>query len=288
MELQEAVSELRRAFAEASPKLDPIDDPSGRGRRVVAVREGYNLEYLMGPERGRRLHRIHDITSFADWLNRHADPDRTEVLVDVHEVTAHLEPADPEGDMVVCQLSLHPLFQAWEAVFGKVLNQKLFHYQVRVLFDTFDAINNENTELTYGSLLMGSLGSLKVSSTGTLKTELDTTGMIKVLASDQGRSVDKQLPPEFSVTVPIIDGVLDGGLDAASHGELKTYRLGLLLEVEAGESGLAFTVNCPQLAVALRDARRDAAEFLTGLLKDDFLVGLGAARVESVADVNAG
>ena len=71
----------------AEPKI--VTTPNHQ-KGVVAVREGYRLESLDGPQRLQRRHAFSSVRSFGQWLRRHADPMKVDILVSQAEIVAAL------------------------------------------------------------------------------------------------------------------------------------------------------------------------------------------------------
>jgi hypothetical protein len=66
----EAVADLA---AQLAPPVLRAEDPAGNGT-VLVVRNGYGVQHVAGRSEWARRHEFHDLRSFADWMNRHADP----------------------------------------------------------------------------------------------------------------------------------------------------------------------------------------------------------------------
>ena len=91
-----------------TPELVLKPHPCGWGE-VAAIQFGtdqWELRTLEGPKRGQRCHAFTDTAGFCRWLCRHAKPDVTEILTTSEKVIAALDPADPFGDVVNCELAV--------------------------------------------------------------------------------------------------------------------------------------------------------------------------------------
>ena len=58
--------------------------------------------------------------------------------------------------------------------------------------------------------------------------------------------------------------------------------------MEVEDNAVAFVLTCPSLPLVVHEARLDAVAWLKHLLHDDFMVGLGALRLEAVPLVEVG
>lgn len=260
--------------SDPAPQVVRVPAPNGVSE-LVALREGYELHHLPGQTAGARRHTFHDVSSFAEWLNRHAvDPSRTtEILVARRSVTATDRAVeDPGGDRVVCELELHPHFARWEEAFGKPMTQRELFSMVRAVMPTFAALPGTDTA-SYGTLLAQTLSSLRVVSTGSVEVRIDATGMIQFAGGDAGREISAKIPSEIHLDLPIFEGVED------SDGALHTYALEVLIECDTSSGAPVFALEAPTLELAERQARRDVASMLERKLLPDFLVGIGTHQI---------
>ena len=279
--------EVRALFQPATADLKTKPNPNGHGDLAV-VRAGYTVEKLPGLMRSRRSHTFDDLTSFAEWLNRHVadgDRQRCEILATETAVDADLAPADPYSDTARCALKAHPLFAAWQSILGKPLNQKQLHAFIRGAVSSFSTIEDVNQ----GDVIAAEVRKVQVSGNAELTTELDETGFYRVEVAGTRTAVASRIPPSFVINVPIFAGVqmlAKDGETTAAVGEAR-YSLGVLLSMDvAGEGkGILFHLACPELPVVLHQARLDAVAYLRSLLGEGFLVGLGAIGTEDVPDI---
>lgn len=244
---------------------------------LVAIRDGYKLEKLPGAMVKARSHIFHDLTSFAEWLNRHADDQKqeTEILAGEDRVLAALSPTNPSGDIVTCLLRAHPRFQQWVAVFGKTLTQKSFHAFVRANQDAFPRSGDKPS---IGDVLGTELQRLQLVEGKDLQTELDERGFYRFAGASQKQNVGGAIPPRFTVVVPIFNGVRVPESDGAEQ----SYGLDCLLSMDVADGHVSFVVSCPSLPVVMHQARLDAVAWLRFLLTDGFLVGLGDLSLRDV------
>ena len=75
----------------------------------VAKQDGWTVIRQRGKQRQTRHHIFDDITSFAEWLNRHVEEDTAaDILVDTDRIIAGVFAGKAEEDKVECRLSVHP------------------------------------------------------------------------------------------------------------------------------------------------------------------------------------
>ena len=108
------------------PKVELITSPDGDGY-WVAVSDDFKATKQLGSLRIMRVHGFDDVESFAEWLNRHADPKDTDVLVGLREMNAGLSPSKAEQDVVSCQMMHHPRADRWRQAFSTRLTQKALY-----------------------------------------------------------------------------------------------------------------------------------------------------------------
>lgn len=275
----EAVGKALDAIQEPVVAPDLVENPSGHGS-VVAIRDGYKLERLPGRTKKARYHTFHDLESFANWLNRHAlgNANAVEILAGEQTVVAALNPADVTGDLLTCQLTFHPQFDAWRQVFGKTLSQKDFHSFVRGNKKAFAAVGEAG--FTSADVLLTELQKLNVVAGKELNAELDERGFYRFAGANQKANVGGSIPPEFKIVVPVFQGVNDAMKD---DGSACLYVIEILLSMNVdSDGGVTFRLDCPSLPLTLHEARLDAVEWLRKLLQEGFLVGLGRIELRDV------
>lgn len=262
---------------EAVP-LPPMPHPKGCGTVIVA-RDGYRIHELAGPNRGRRSHAFDDVASFARWLNRHADPKKTEILVDGSDesIVAALDPSDDLGDLVSCSLPRSPSFEAWSEAFQKSLDQAAFHRLVIANAETLgDAAEG------FAAMLL----QVRVATEGNAEAKIDPLGYQRIVGGSRREEAQVTLPPRFSVTTPIFDGIKAVWAPREISPAACVYPLDVFLTLsivgELGDRRAVFALACPGRDAALRQARRDVANYLGALLLEGFEVGLGTLEIESV------
>ena len=121
-------------------------DPDGDGDWLVHPK-GHDRVHREARKRRVRTHGFDDVTSFAEWLNRHAKPEDCDVLVAHRGISAGLSPQKAEQDSVTCGLVLHPRAQRWSDVLGAKLTQKdLYKLIVATADDDFKPIRSDAGE----------------------------------------------------------------------------------------------------------------------------------------------
>lgn len=258
--------------------VPPTEHPRGNGSFLV-VREGYNVKALDGPLRVQRRHEFHDVAGFAAWLNRHAVgiEEETEILVDETGIGAVLFGLQrrPDPDLVTCKLDLHPIYKAWKVVFGNLLEQETLH---EFVVTQAEALGEQAAPFALA------LQQLKIATASEFNAELDPLGYLKVVGGTGRQEASVRLPPAFSVTVPVIEGVRT--VDGEELGPEARYTLQVFLRVMISGDGpakrAAFKLSSLDLELVERRARRDAAAYLQALLNPGFLVGLGRVQLDDV------
>lgn len=264
--------------------VQPRPHPRGHGE-VLVVQDGYDVHEVDGRSRGRRLHLFHDLASIAAWLNRHAtNREQTEIVMNaalagatpeamktLGRVVAHLDPRGVDGDVVECEIARDPVFLAWIAILGKGLDQVTLAEHIRCYRDSLG---------TDGTVLLSILQQIKVTVGGSTELHVGGLGEIKLIAGDRRTEASVTIPPEIMVQTAIFDGVVD------DLGGAALYHLRLFVSMKFigdGENKApVFTLTCPDLAIVLRKALHDAHRDLVNRLDDNFLVGFGVPKVETV------
>lgn len=263
-----------------TPTLEHTPQPSGWGS-VAVIKEGpdcWGLVKLDGPMRGRRIHTFDDVASFARFLTRHADPAQTEILVDYEEIVAALDPADPHGDLLKCQLVAHPTYGLWKASASTGnLPQRYMHRLVR------------GSEAALGpayELLLGKLGHIKTLIADSGEVELTKTGLAKLVGGSRRTEGGESFPAEIEIETPIWTGIMHADVEPPGGREC-SYRLAFLVHLELLDGQLVFELDCPALALHERAARDDVARYLQALLGDAFEVGLGDLAIRPAPDLRS-
>lgn len=279
-----------------TPRLRPVTAPDQDGY-YYAVRQGWTVEHVPGPQRGRRMHRFDDLASCAQWLNRHApDRNRTEILVEQNRLVAALAPSDCHGDLVACSLQFDARYKAWlDAFSSNQLSQKAFHALLRA--------NSIDVAAPVLDMLLAAVRDLTITKGGKRQIKLTDHNMIEFVGSTQNREYTGKLPTRFLVNCPIYEGVQvptgisftpalpppvalpgqDVPISGPSPWVDASYAIEVLLSMDEVPSGdVAFVLEAPALPRIVRAARRDAARYFDHLLEDGFLVGLGAIELQDV------
>lgn len=256
----------------ASVDADDLISAGDSDRAIAIVRKDYEVVTLKGPEATVRKHTFHDVASFADWLNRHADTATAEILVDERAIVAALAPGTVRGDCVTCSLRRHPIAEKVDgALAGQPMGQRELLLFVRSIRERIEAAED---------ILMG-LRSLKTAHGVELKTEVDHRSGATIFSGvGQQTDISGTIPESITVVAPLWEGVLK--TEAGKLAEIEaTYAMPLLVTVNnLGPNGLTFSLECPEQRIVESRARRDVRDHLAAALNDGFLVGLGHVKVD--------
>lgn len=281
MDIQEVIQEIRNAIHPDPPTQAPTLSSSANSLRgLVAVRDGYKLESLPGPEVPQRRHEFASVRSFGQWLRRHAQPDKVDILISPTEIVAALDPTNPAADVVRCKLDPHPRAKAWlDAFQGRVFSQRdLFLFVRGRIADFQDAKDKNGVSIgSQGSVIAAELQKLEIVKGGKLETRLDGFGGVVFNAAEANSTVSGKLPPSFGLRLPLLRDVLLAGVDTQQEPAYE-IEVHLTMSHEEGKkpefSLCAPSVELAQLA-ALEDARRCLEAQLSAALSEGYLVGLG-------------
>jgi hypothetical protein len=268
------------SLGQPSAKPEVIDNPNGRGGYIALSREGYTLHVMPGPQRQLRTHTFADLRSFAEFLNRHATRETTEILMNETTTKALLEPRDPLGCRVSCDMRFHPRFDRWKRLLGKAMTQREFLGLVIAARDDFGTIKTSKGEpiATEGEMFATNLMRLAINKEGSYQCDIDERGTIRFSAGTEKTTVQGQLPSRFTIHVPVFRGI-EKALKAGLEEPL--YPLEILLELDVEEKPM-FTLVAPAIEMVVLDALMDAAEYLRSRLDKGFLVSLGNASLHVV------
>lgn len=269
-----------------------IANPSGHGS-VLVHRDNMDVHTLKGPTRSKRCHKFTDVSTFAAWLNRHADPALAEILVDADKIVAGLEPKTDEFDRITCHLTVHPAAARWKTFLEKpqVTQRELHRFLLGSLGDFEDQVVDDENIGSYGAILAANLAMLEVIKHDTLAANLDERGFYSFGGQSSKAEVSGKIPTKFEIVIPWFRGVRDVEDDSPVEPALCAYTLEVLVSMDIDGSRPLFTLEAPTLPLLLDGARDDAVTWLENLLEaafdDDgepveFLVGLGKFAVEPV------
>lgn len=266
-----------------APRLDLVERPD-KGGAAALVKTGPNSWEVVkfdGPQESVARHCFRSIRGFVRWLDRWADATSTQVFADLvsplpgnhpPSMTARLDPADPRGDLVVCEVPFDPSFRAWViATHGKRLDQRGLFSLVR---GHAGAILGGNA----AESLLGTLAALRVVGTSELESELAPNGRTIVSGMRGGVSVSRELPGEIDLLVPIYSGVRE----SASFGPDMAYALRAVLDVEVETAGLSVSITFPDLDRVMIQANEDLVAHVERELGDGWLVCVGSERSDVV------
>jgi hypothetical protein len=263
----------------APPTAPPHRSPTLDGRHdTFLVREGYKVHTEPSGEERRRSHRFQSLGDFAGWLNRHAPPKLTDILVDDEEAVAFLDVDHPNADRVTCDLVVHPRAARWLGALGKRLSQRdLVKLLLAGKDDTAAELLADGTCIgRQAQTMIGEIGKLNVTSLTELRSDVDARGMLTFAGSSESRTINGKIPSSFSVTVPWFVEVLDG-LPVLEARE-DAYELELLVDFDVVEGKPQFVLSCPALEERRHEAVQGAIRYLRAKLHTDFLVGMGVAE----------
>jgi hypothetical protein len=283
--LAEAAHGLVAALGEPAPAVALTRTPDGR-HGLALVRDGYKLQQLDGVTTCRRAHAIDDVDSLAAWLRRNSHAALVEILVDEDKIVAALDPRNPIGDVVSCPLTAHPRAARWLAVLAKMVQQPQLQRLFLTTLDDFERTQDSSGRLlgSYGEELARQLQKFGAVRNAEVDVEIDAMGTVVFAAQTEKITIKGSLPPRFKVNVPIFLGIQ---LPTGENGDLveATYELDLFMSVHPQERGAPlFSLSCPNLEVVMRQARADAARWLSYQLGPEFLVGLGKTVLPEVLD----
>ncbi len=267
-----------------APRLELVERPD-MGGAAALVKTGpdtWEVVNFDGPQESVARHCFRSIRGFVRWLGRWADPKSTQVFADLASplpgnhppsMTARLDPADPRGDLVVCEVPFDPGFRAWViATHGKRFDQRALFSLVR---GHGQAIVGENA----AESLLGTLAALRVVGTMNLESELAPNGRTIVSGMKGGIEVSRELPGEITLRTPVYAGVRWA---IGDEGPEADYALRAVLDVEVGQNGLAVAITFPDLDRIMMQAGEDLVEHVELELGEGWLVCIGSERSEVV------
>lgn len=272
---------FKQAAHDPAPRIELVDLPDRTGqaflRKVNA--DAWDVVKLEGPREGVSRHTMRSLGGFVRWLKAFASDSagRAQIFVEAMatvpvaaKIAAKIDPGDPDGDRVVCEVGCSPDFVAWVArCNGKTLSQKALFGLVR---GYGEAIKGEGA-----MKLLAVLASLRVVGNSTLECELAPNGRVRVKGVRADVKIDQELPGEIDLELPIFQGVTDGA------GDELTYSVRALLDVEASaEDGLSIGITFPGIEAALLVACEDLVAHVQRELGEAWTVCLGSEKTESV------
>lgn len=262
----------------ASHPLATVETPQG-GLLTISPDTYAGTDYY--PDKGRRLHRFTAVDSFADWLNRHADPKKAEVLIGSDEISAGLDPSTPNADVVRCSLELHPRAERWRKVLGRPLSQKAFYRLIVTADDDLgEAIDPAGKVVGRTSeFIAGEVSKLRVSKGAEYTAELDSRGNYKMRGGTDKTEVSGRLPSKLELTIPWFLGV--SRFKTVPHVAEYELTLHVDIDTDTDPKNPTFSLSAPGLDLLVHEAHGDACAWLNHLLADGFLVGRGSFRAET-------
>lgn len=245
------------------------------------------------PSRGRRNHTFSSIGSFAAWLNRHAEPTVTEILVGDRSAQAGLNPEVPNADVVGCTLVVHPRAQRWLDALGTRMSQRDFYRLIVTADEDLGEACDPSGNVVgrAAGLLAAEVSKMRIVRGGEYNAELDDRGNYRMRGGTDTVETKGRLPSRIEVTVPWFLDVHREDIVADHPGSWveALYILDLHVEIdtETNPKAPAFILRAPGLDLLKHEARQDACTWLVELLDEGFLVGLGAFAASKVRDFSA-
>jgi hypothetical protein len=237
------------------------------GRGVIIAPPGYQIVRDPPRHHGAAKHEIGDVYSLAQWLTRHADPGRVQVLVGSKAVTAGVDPRDPAGDVVRVAWQQSPELKAWaQACSVGALGLADLHRFIRKFKHTIPEASN---------LLAKVAGFSSQAKTG-IKMDIAPNGAITAMSSDRSTSFGSELPGEIPLRLPVWTGLRD------ERGPVEFEGVRILLTPSSNGDP---TVRLEMLGLedVLLKAQHKAAEFLRHHLRSGpWSVTVGDYQVEQV------
>ena len=224
----------------------------------------------------RRLHAFADPLSLAAWLQREADPAAAEVLVGDGVVTALVSGRDVDADVVTVELTEHPVWARWKPA-TRAMNQKAFHKLLRAaIVDTRELPRRgDDAYFSQGERLLREMGKIEVRGSVSWTQHIDERGTVALAASSDKTVVESQIPAEITLHVPIF-------VDVEVGGQVPHYAIRALVQVDVVDGKPFFSLEFPDLALVMLQARKDVAACLRERLGEGWLVVLGEAKQEVV------
>ena len=239
-----------------------IPNPNGMGD-IIVIRDGYNVHSLRGPEEGFPVHEFHDLESMADYLNRHhvAASETVEIIVQDFSVVAYIDSSKTDPQVIRCALQTHPAWRAWGNAIRSNYDQRAMQQFIRAWRSTIQDAD----------VLMAKFSAIQVTGSQTMQSHIDETGSTRVSSNEGKTDIAVKIPPVLYAKVPVYVNVRVGDAD---KNEEATYDLEVLVSIDTHPC-IEVTLSCPTMDIQLNKARRDVAKWLTVLLDDGFLVGIG-------------
>lgn len=256
--------------AVATPEC--VLDLDGDGH--VLVREGYKVNRISNltppTKHGHRRHVFTDVDGFCRWLTRHADPVRTDVLFDGHQIVACLDPQDPEGEQVVCKVLEHPVMLAWREVCGPKLVQSTLREHLIAQRASTQRVEGLPTEedVRVADQLAAALLKLEVARQKDLAVEVDERGVVLFQGRNERTTVSGKLPAEVQILVPVWAEL--------PHDQVE-LRVLLRLQVD-DQANVTFRLSMPEYKLTRYEAALSMREHIEQLLPG-FVVALGEAHI---------
>ena len=272
--------DLRGAISKIADMAGPPARPLAAGANIhgaqATMHERDDHDIVRLPLGFRRLHTLADPLSLAAWLTREANPRLAEVIVNTDEVVALVSGRDIEADVVSVKLTEHPVWARWKPA-TRAMPHKAFHKLLRAaVVDTRELPRRgDDSYLSQGERLLAEMGKIEVKGATSFTQHIDERGLTTLAAADAKQSIESRIPAEIRLYVPIFVDVEVGGV--APHYEIRA-----LVETSVVDGKPFFSLEFPDLALVMLEARKDVAACLRERLGEGWLVVLGEARQEVV------
>lgn len=257
---------LLAAFADLVKAGGPPSQDLQRGKlNTFLRRDGYtpcNVD-LRVP---RKLHKVGDIVSLCDYLNRHGQPDKTTVFCSPGRFLAVIDDRTTEDggadrDIIELVPEEATAFTDWKAAFGKPLPHVAFR---NFLEDHRDDVADRgfiaavkgfavNQTVEYsGDLNTGDNITLKTSTSRGQKTETGTV----------------ELERAFTIAIPLV------------VGWEKKYRISVRVEADLAGGVVRFVITPRNLVEVMHQLLNDLVAHLGEVLGEGWLVVRGTPRLD--------
>lgn len=259
-----------------APSAEPltVPRPVPGFEAVTLVRDGYTLKEIPPrPARPVATHAFHDVPSFAAWLQRHADPQVTEIFADAGRKVIRANTSRQfTRDQVSCSLQPSQAWVDWTGILGKELSHKDLYRWLLAHRAHLDAAGPGS-----GTAVLNGLATLALVSSGKVESRMTERGTLEFVGQQQGRELQGKVPSSFAIVIP------------AWVGQPETYQLEIDIDIDT-DDGITFELRAATLQDVALTAWLDQVAKLELLLNGpavegarpsdiDWLVSRGALSV---------
>lgn len=242
---------------------------------LALVREGYKVERLAGRELHFTAHTVERLAGLLALTRGATEVSHILLGADTRDLTlavkALLCPTDAAGSKVSAFVRPEPHLLAWLTVLAKDadddnawLTAKDLHALLRtsghIIADPEPVPEVETIPVV--DQLLNQVAKAKYVAKSEVKVELGRNGqtLARGMAGDTEFSV---APPEWiTLRSPV-------WAEVVHNGEPITYDFDLIVDMDAGKTGVIFRLRCPELDVVRRRAEDDACDFIESQYMDD-------------------